>query len=272
MSSEEDRPRRPPIGDGSSPPGPVGTETTSSPRIGAPGTSDRRALYTLGVLSLVCMLNYYDRNLISILMQPISVDLHLSDSELGLVSGLSFALVYSMAALPIARLADRFGRKRVLTSALGVWSLMTGACGLVSSVVGLAAARFGVGLGEAGGLPSTHALIADHFSVAWRARALSFIAVASGLGLALGSAGGGFVSDHWGWRAAFLTAAVPGIPLLLLLAYTVREPKVERADPAGRRGLAAAAWTLAGRRAFVWMCIGLAVAGIAEANPDPSGA
>jgi len=109
MSSEEDRPRRPPIGDGSSPPGPVGTETTSSPRIGAPGTSDRRALYTLGVLSLVCMLNYYDRNLISILMQPISVDLHLSDSELGLVSGLSFALVYSMAALPIARLADRFG-------------------------------------------------------------------------------------------------------------------------------------------------------------------
>jgi MFS family permease len=230
--------------------------------IGAPGVSTGRALYTLLVLSLVCLLNYYDRNLINILIQPIKLDLGLSDAQLGIVSGTAFGIVYCAVAIPVGRLADRSGRLRVLVAALALWSVMTGACGLVRNFTGMVAARFGVGFGESAGLPTTHALVAEHFSPAWRGRALGLIAVMSAVGLGLGSGFGGVIADHWGWRAAFLSGAVPGILVALLLGLTVREPLAPGHGDAPQLGFAAAMRILWRRTAFVWLCLGMGIGSI----------
>lgn len=216
------------------------------------------------MLSLVGLLNYYDRSLINILIEPIKRDMKLSDGQLGMLTGLAFGLIYSLSAIPIARLADRFGRVRVLALSLTLWSVMTGICGLVRSYPLFVGARFGVGLGEAGGLPATHAIVSEHFSKARRGFALSVIAVANGLGIASGSAFGGWIAGQWGWRHAFLFGALPGIALALGLIVFVRDHREDgvsgRAADAG--GLVDALRSLIKRRTYLWLCIGYALASI----------
>jgi MFS family permease len=241
-------------------------EQRDSHSFAAPGVSPRRAVSTLTILSLVCLLNYYDRSLINILIEPIKRDMQLSDSQLGVLTGLAFGLVYSLSAVPVARLADRFGRVRVLACSLTLWSAMTGLCGLVRSYPLLVAARFGVGLGEAGGLPATHAIVSEHFSTSHRGFALSVIAVVSGLGIAAGSGLGGWIASHWGWRHAFIVGALPGLAIALLLAVAVRDhrPPQSAGQVAAPAGFVSALHTLLGRRAYLWLCIGYALGSISS--------
>jgi MFS family permease len=232
----------------------------------AHGVSRARAIGALTVTSLVCLVNYYDRNLIGILVQPIKAELRLTDAQVGMMTGFAFALVYSIAAVPIGRLADAFGRKRVLAVGLTLWSAMTICCGLAGSFGGFLLARLGVGIGEAAGLPTCHAIVAEHFSMAWRARALSILAAATGLGITLANALGGYIADRAGWRVAFFAGGGFGLALVLGLIVTVRDvPRASSAYPLPQRDhetVTAAIATLLRRRAFLALCLGLGMASI----------
>ncbi len=221
--------------------------------------------YVLFVLGLVSVTNYYDRNLISILVEPIKRDLSLSDSQIGLLSGIGFALMYSILGIPMARLADRYGRVRILSAVLAIWSTMTVLSGRTTGFLSMLLARIGVGVGEAGGLPATHALVADYFPAKQRGRALSVIGVGGGLGLTLALAGGGWINDWRGWRVAFYVAGVPGLLLAVLILLTVREP-TRRGVGTPANGLSPALGTvlrtLWGRRSYVQLCAGLGIAAI----------
>ena len=220
--------------------------------------------YVLGILSVISILNYYDRNVISIILQPVKKDLRLSDTQIGLLTGLAFAVVYSVLGVPIARFADRGHRVKVLSAAVAVWSVMTAACGFATGFATMFAARMGVGIVEAGGLPSTHALAADYFPPERRSSALSTIAVAAGIGGFLGLAVGGPVSDHFGWRAAFWVGGAPGLLSALIAVATVREPtrRTGAAPAAPTVPLGAALRMLARRRSYIFVTLGLTVSSI----------
>lgn len=230
--------------------------------------SDERSrgysFYVLVLLAIGTVFNYYDRNLISILIEPMKRDLGLSDSQLGLLSGLAFAIVYCTVGIPIARYADRGRRVKVLGVSLGIWSVMTILCGFAQNYTALVAARLGVGLGEAGGLPTTHALVAEYVSPRRRATALSLIGLAGGLGLVLAMVIGGLISDLYGWRAAFWIGGAPGVLLAFIVYFTIKEPIIVKAEgpaapPASFR---ADASMLLRRRSFTLFCIGLGIASI----------
>jgi MFS family permease len=223
--------------------------------------------YVLAMLGLVSVLNYYDRNLIAILVEPMKRDLHLSDANIGLLSGIGFALMYSVLGIPVARLADRYGRARVLAATLAVWSLMTVLSGRAMNYTSMVLARIGVGVGEAGGLPASHALVADYFAPVSRGKALSVIGICGALGISLSLAGGGFINDWRGWRVAFYVGGLPGLALSVLLFLTVRDkqwailPGTPDSRPATikLRTVFAALWS---RRSYVLLCFGLGLAAI----------
>ena len=220
--------------------------------------------YVLLIVGLASVANYYDRNLLTILVEPVKRDLHISDAQVGLLAGLGFAVMYSLVGIPMARLADRFGRARVLGVALAVWSVMTALSGTTVNFVTMLAARIGVGVGEAGGLPASHALIADYFSPRWRGKALSVIGVSGGVGLTLAMALGGAIVDWRGWRMAFYLAGLPGVALALLVLLTIREPKLARAaeQSTAATPLGQVFATLWGRKSYVLLCVGLGIAAI----------
>lgn len=216
--------------------------------------------YVLGVLFLVYVMNFVDRQILAIVIDDIKAEIEVSDTALGFLLGFAFAAFYTTAGIPIARLADRGSRRTVIAVGLLVWSAMTAACGLARGFTGLALARFGVGIGEAAGTPPSHSLISDYFPPERRATALSVYAMGIYVGVMLGFLGGGLVRDAMGWRTAFLAAGLPGIPLALLLWATVREPArgasepgpVDTATPPLREVLRA----LFARRAFVLLTLG----------------
>lgn len=224
------------------------------------GVSKARAGYILFILCLISALNYYDRFLIGILVEDLKRDLALSDAQIGLLSGLAFALVYSAASIPVASYADRGFRVRVLGSAAGIWSLMTGLCGMATGFWTMLFARFGVGIGESGGAPTTHAIVAETFSDKWRATALAAIGVAGAIGTSAAFAGGGYIAQHYGWRWAFFAAAISGILIAIIFALTVREPRrfpTSAANPA--LPARAALGQLLRRPAYVWICAGVSI-------------
>ena len=218
--------------------------------------------YALLLIGLVSITNYYDRNLISILVEPVKHDLHLTDSQIGLLSGIGFAIMYSLLGVPVAQLSDRFGRARVLGVVVAIWSVMTALTGRTVDFVTMLLARAGVGVGEAGGLPASHALVADFFSVRLRGKALSFIGVTGALGLSLAFAAGGYISDRWGWRYAFYAGAAPGLVLSLLIFLTLREPQRRTDVTVQPESLGAALAALWRRKAYVLLCMGVGVAAI----------
>ncbi len=178
--------------------------------------------YVLVVLLLVYVLNFIDRQVLALVQEDIKLDLGLSDAEIGSLST-AFAIFYTIAGIPIARLADMTSRRGVLAASVAVWSVLTAASGVVTSYVQMAIARFGVAIGEAGGTPPSHALISDYFSPERRATAMSFYGWGIYLGTFLGFAGGGAVVAASDWRTAFFVAGGIGLPLVLLL-FTVKEP------------------------------------------------
>lgn len=180
--------------------------------------------YVLAVLTIVYALNIADRFSISTLLEPIRQVLHLSDSGIGFLTGVALALFYVTVGIPIAALADRANRRNILALALAIWSGMTALCGLSQNYSQLLLARFGVGIGEAGGTPPSTSILADKFPPARRPMALTIFALGACLGAWLGSSIAGGVAEHAGWRAAFLVLGIPGLMVALLVWGTVREP------------------------------------------------
>ena len=187
--------------------------------------------YVLVVLVIVYTFNFIDRQIVGILAVPIKAELHLSDSQLGLMGGLAFALFYTLLGIPIARLADRFSRTSIMTAALALWSLMTAVCGLTQSFTQLFLARVGVGVGEAGGVAPAYSLICDYFPSKERARALSVYSFGIPVGAASGIVLGGYITSLMSWRMAFFIVGLAGLLITPLLKFTVREPERGALDP-----------------------------------------
>ncbi len=187
--------------------------------------------YVIGALSAVYLINLTDRQILAILMQPIKQEMQLSDTELGFLGGIAFAIFYSVLGLPIARLADKYSRVNILTICLILWSVMTALSGVAQNFWQLLAARIGVGVGEAGGSPPSHSLIADYVPVETRATALGLFAIGVPLGLLSGYLLGGWLSELYGWRVAFMAIGLPGVIVAAIVWLTVAEPVRGNATP-----------------------------------------
>jgi predicted MFS family arabinose efflux permease len=182
---------------------------------------------TLGVLLIVYVFNFLDRQIVTILAEPIARDLGLSDTQIGVLTGLSFALLYSTLGLPIARLADRprTDRVKLIAIAVAVWSVATALCGGARSFAQLAIARVGVGIGEAGGTPPAHSLITDVAAPEKRARAFAIYQLGPPIGGLIGMVLGGYLAGTLGWRLAFVVVGLPGLALALLVLLVLRDPR-----------------------------------------------
>lgn len=176
------------------------------------------------MLCFVYVLNFLDRSLLSILAKPIEDNLHISDGQLGLISGLLFAVFYCFISIPVGWLADKTGRVWVLTAACAIWSAATMACGFAANFAQLAAARMTVGFGEAGGVPPSYAIISDYFPSGRRGMALSIYNLGPPIGAALGIAFGAYIAAAYNWRDAFIVLGSVGVIAAILLALVVREP------------------------------------------------
>jgi MFS family permease len=181
--------------------------------------------YVLGLLTIVYALNFLDRTIFNVLIEPIKKEFALSDTTMGLLAGFGFVLFYSLLGIPIARVADRLNRRNIVAIAFAFWSAMTFLCGMASSVATLAMARIGVGIGESAGTPASQSMIADLFNKNERPRALGIFAIGTYLGVFLGYFIGGYVNQHYGWRMAFYAAGLPGIALAIVMWLTISEPK-----------------------------------------------
>ncbi len=189
--------------------------------------------YVLGILFVAYVFNFIDRQILAILLQPIKEELGASDTAMGLLTGIAFALFYAFAGIPIARLADRSVRRSIIAAGLTVWSLLTAVSGLVRSFAELALARVGVGIGEAAFVPPAHSLISDYFPPARRATAMAVFSMGVHVGIAFGFLLGGWIAEYFGWRRAFFAVGLPGLVLALLVQLTVREPPRSAPAPAG---------------------------------------
>jgi predicted MFS family arabinose efflux permease len=181
--------------------------------------------YVLFMLVVVYTFNFMDRQIIGILAVPIKADLGLSDSQLGLMGGLAFALFYTGLGIPIAMLADRSNRTWIMTFALTVWSAMTAVCGLATNFWQLFLARMGVGVGEAGGVAPAYSLIADYFPSHQRSRALSIYSFGIPIGSAMGIVFGGVIATYIDWRMAFFIIGIAGVLIAPIFKMTVTEPQ-----------------------------------------------
>ena len=181
--------------------------------------------WVLAVLTMVYTFNHLDRQVIITVLEPIKAAMQLSDQQLGLLTGLSFALVYATLGIPVAYLADRSNRRNIIALALLVWSGATAVCGVTQNFWQLFLARMGVGIGEAGGTPPATSMISDLYAPRERAMALGIYTTGIGFGIMLGYIVGALVYANFGWRAAFFAAGVPGILLAIVLRFTVKEPK-----------------------------------------------
>lgn len=193
--------------------------------------ASRTAWYVVVLLGLVYAINIADRYVMSVLIEPIKADLRLSDGAVGFLTGVSLAFFYLLAGMPIATLADRVNRVRLIACALAAWSLITALCGVTRTFWQLVCARVFVGVGEAGGTPPSTSLISDYFDWRRRALAMSVFSIGASIGSMMGATAG-YISEHWGWRSTFFVLGLPGMVLAAILVLTVREPMRGRLDSA----------------------------------------
>jgi MFS family permease len=184
-----------------------------------------RSHYTLAVLLFVYTMSFIDRQIMGILIQPIKQEFQVSDTAMGLLSGLTFALFYSVLAIPFGRYADRANRRNFVAYCCAAWSAMTALCGMATGYWTLALARIGVAVGEAGGTAPSLSMIADHYPPERRGRAMGVYWLGPQLGILFGLTLGGWIAQHHGWRTAFLVMSLPGILAALLLRFTTIEPE-----------------------------------------------
>lgn len=199
-----------------------------------------RSHYTLFLLLFVYTMSFIDRQIMGILIQPIKQEFQVSDTAMGALSGLIFAVFYSVLAIPFGRYADRANRRNFIAYCCGVWSAMTAFCGMATGFWTLALARTGVAVGEAGGTGPSISMIADHYPPEQRARAMSIYQLGPQLGILFGLALGGWIAHHYGWRAAFLVMSVPGLLAAVALRFTAIEPRRGSWDATPRTPAAAA--------------------------------
>ena len=186
--------------------------------------------YVLIITMLVYTINIADRYVMSTVLEPIRLELQLTDSGIAFLTGVSLALFYVTMGIPLSWVADRYNRKNLLAASIAAWSVMTTLCGLSKGYTQLLLARIGVGIGEAGGTPACNAIIGDYFPANRRPMAMTIFALGAPIGAWLGADMAGAVSHAYGWRAAFLVLGVPGVILALIVYLTVKEPKRGRLD------------------------------------------
>lgn len=182
--------------------------------------------YALAMLLLVYTLNFIDRQIVAVLGEDIKAALHLDDTQFGLLGGLAFALFYTVLGIPIARVAERGNRVRIISVALAVWSGFTALCGSATSFLQILIYRIGVGVGEAGCTPPAHSLISDYVPAERRASALALYSMGVPIGTFAGFALGAVIAENFGWRAAFFAVGIPGVLLALLTWFTLKEPRL----------------------------------------------
>jgi len=180
--------------------------------------------YVLLLLMVVYIFNFIDRQILVILQESIKTELLLSDKQLGLLSGFTFAVFYVFCGIPIARWADRYNRVNIVSASIVIWSAMTALSGFAGSFLQLLAARIGVGVGEAGASPPSHSIISDYFPHEERGRALSVYSIGIYIGILFGFLAGGWINQYFGWRIAFLVVGAPGLLLAIIVKLTLREP------------------------------------------------
>ena len=217
----------------------------------------------LAVLLLAYIFNFIDRQIIGILAVPIKSDLQLSDSQLGLMGGLAFALFYTGLGIPIAWLADRKSRVTIIGVSVAVWSAFTALCGLAQNFWQLFLARMGVGIGEAGGVAPSYSLVSDYFPPERRARALAIFSFGIPVGSALGIFFGGWIATHVDWRSAFIIVGLAGLPVAALVKFGLRDPVRGGFDSGAGAGdvappFAIVARTLAAKPSFWLLSFGAA--------------
>lgn len=237
---------------------PATSVTATGQAFGTPGYRN----YVIFTLLLAYTLNFIDRILVQVLSEPIINEFGLKDWQFGLLSGFGFALLYTIAGIPIARLAERANRVRIIAVSIVVWSVMTALCGIAGSFLALLAFRVGVGIGEAGLTPPANSIIADYFPPRSRARALAIYAMGVTLGSVLAAAFGGPIAEAFSWREAFLLLGIPGILVGVLVWFTIQEPPRGYSDPVGTpkvepRGFAETLRRLSGNKSY-WLNVAAA--------------
>ena len=254
-------------------PGTAALAGSASATLGRPSYPDHANLlgvqvsyraYVLFLLTVVYLINFVDRQIISILLPFIKDEFQVSDTWLGLLSGLAFGLFYATLGIPIARFADRHSRRTIISVSLALFSVMTVLCGLASQFWQLFLARMGVGVGEAGTSPPSHSIIADLYKPEERATAMGIFALGVPLGIMVGFFAGGQIAAAFDWRVAFVAAGLPGLFLALIVYFTLRDPPRGLADnrhhdDAEQPPLSEVVTILISRRAFVHICFGSAL-------------
>lgn len=202
--------------------------------------SNWRRHYTLLLLTFVYAMSLIDRQIMGVLIEPVKHEFRVSDTAMGLLSGLAFAVFYSALAVPMGRLADRSNRRNMVAVCCGAWSLMTGLCGLAGGYWQLAAARVGVAIGEAGGTAPSLSMIADHYPPRQRSRAISVFMLGPPLGTLFGLGLGAWIAQRYGWRSAFFWMMLPGVAAAILLGIGGIEPLRGRWDSSSETATARA--------------------------------
>lgn len=233
------------------------------PSAGAPSSlfSAGTRRYVLTILVIAYTFNFIDRQILGILVEPIRLELGVSDTAMGLLTGLGFALFYTLMGIPIARYADRANRRNLIAAAVGIWSVFTAAQGLAQNYWQLLAYRIGVGVGEAGCSPPAHSMLADYYPANERATALGIYSLGIPIGILFGFFVGGWMNEWFGWRVAFFVVGIPGIVLALVIRFTLREPDRGMSEtrvtaPGSQPSIVAVFRYLLARRSFVHMALG----------------
>ncbi|MAG29650.1 MAG: MFS transporter [Deltaproteobacteria bacterium] len=240
------------------------------------GFADPYTRYVMAILFLVYVMSYIDRQLASVLLEDMKADLGASDGQMGLLTGVAFAIVYATLGIPIARIADRGVRRSIIAIGLAAWSAATALTGAGRNYLEVLLARFGVGAGESAAGPPGHALLSDYFPLSQRGRALAIYSAGGSVGSMLGMWLGGQLGDLYGWRIAFVILGLPGLALAVLVRATIREPIRGRFDsgrPPESEPLRVVLGTLWRIRSFRWMTLAATLhvfAGFGASNWNPA--
>lgn len=226
--------------------------------------TNRYRYYVLALLTLGYVFNFVDRQVMTILIEPIKMEFGASDTQMGLLSGLAFALFYATLGIPVARLADRWSRRNVLAISMTTWSAVTALCATATGFWHLLLLRIGVGIGEAGGTPPSQSLLADYFPPEKRAFAQGILATAPNIGILVGLFGGALIAEAYGWRSVFLVFGIPGVLLAILIQLTIKEPlKVTASASEEGAGLFSTLGNIFRLPSFAYIMVGVGFTGIA---------